>query len=191
MNKIEQLTSRFNEEELRKKLITKSGDLVYRLFRLVFLFSMCFIILYPVLYMISVAIRQSADLYDPTVIWVPKHFTFENFTLVVDALDYWRLLGNTLFYSTVSTLFSVVSCALAGYGFARFTFKFKGILFALLLFTLIVPPQLVSIPMYLQYAKFDFFGIGWVVQQIVGAEANVNLLNTPLTLFIPAILGSG
>jgi len=191
LNKIQMLKARLNDEDFQKKSMSKAGTLAYNLFRFVFLFSMCFIILYPVLYMVSVAIRQSSDLYDPTVIWIPKHFTFENFPMVIEALDYWRLLVNTLFFSTVSTLFSVISCALAGYGFARFQFKLKGILFALLLFTLIIPPQIVSIPMYLQYAEFDFFGIGSLIGLFTGETLAVNLLNTPLTLFVPAILGQG
>ena len=191
MNKIDKLKARFANEDLKKRSLADAGQLGYKLFRFILLFSMCFIILHPVIYMTSVAIRQSADLYDPTVIWIPKHFTLDNFSMVIDALDYWKLLGNTMLFSVLSTLFSVISCALAGYGFARFKFKFKGILFALLIFTIIVPPQIVSIPLYLQYADFDVFGLTSLIEMFTGSEITIKLLDTPMTLFIPALLGSG
>lgn len=191
MTKTSQLKSRLGDEDFKKKSMAKAGSTGYKIFRTVLLFSMCFIILHPVLYMISVSIREGADLYDPTVIWIPKNLTAENFRMVIEMLDYWKLLGNTVFYSAVSTLLSVISCALAGYGFARFKFRFKTLLFGMLLFTIIVPPQIVSIPMYLQYSDFDFFGIGLLIKAVSGADATVNLLDTPLTLFIPALLGSG
>lgn len=178
-------------EDFKKKTLRKSGSVAFSVFRFVLLFSMCFIIIYPILYMISVAFRESVDLYDPTVIWIPKHFTLDNIKLVIEALDYWKLLGNTVFYSTVSTALSVMSCALAGYGFARFRFKLKGLFFVFLLFMIIVPPQLTSIPLYLQYSDFNFFGIGTVIEKLTGIEATVNLLNTPLTIFIPALVGNG
>ena len=191
MNKIENFKNRLSDENFKKKTIRMGGNMAYKIFRTVLLFAMCFIIIHPVLYMISVAFRESRDLYDPTVIWVPKNFTSENLKMVIEVLDYWKLMANTIFYAGVSTILSVISCALAGYGFARFKFKLKGIFFVLLIFMIIVPPQLVSIPLYLQYSDFNFFGVGALIKSLTGAEATVNLLNTPLTLFIPAALGTG
>ncbi len=191
MNKFEIYKSRLNDENFKKKTAKLCGETAYKIFRTVLLFAMCFIIIHPVLYMVSVAFRESKDLYDPTVIWIPKNFTANNLKTVVEVLNYWKLMGNTIFYAGVSTILSVISCALAGYGFARFKFKLKGVLFAFLLFMIIVPPQLISIPLYLQYSDFNFFGIGSLVNMLTGAETTVNLLNTPLTLFIPALFGTG
>lgn len=191
MENLQVLKSRLQNEDFKKKTIANAGGLGFKIFRFVLLFAMCFIIIHPVLYMFSVSIRETSDLYDPTVIWIPKHFTLENFRTVIETLNYWKLFGNTLFYSIVGTLLNIASCALAGYGFARFSFKLKGILFSLLLFMIIVPPQVVSIPLYLQYSKFDFFGITWLLEKITGIEAYANFLNTPLAIFIPAIFGNG
>ena len=191
MIKIDSLKNRLQDDSFKKKAIRKSSNIAFRVFRTVLLFAMCFIIIHSVLYMVSVAFRVSKDLYDPTVIWIPKNFTFENIKTAIDVLDYWKLVGNTFFFAGVSTVLSVISCALAGYGFARFKFKLKGVFFALLLFMIIVPPQLISIPLYLQYSDFNFFGIASLIKAITGADLTVNLLNTPLTLFIPAFLGVG
>ena len=191
MEKLKKISSRFTDEDYVNKGISNAGNIGFKIFRFVLLFAMCFIILHPVIYMVSVSIRQTADLYDPTVIWIPKNFTMENFTTAMETLDYWGLFGNTIFFSVVGTLLNIASCALAGYGFARFNFKFKGILFALLLFMIIVPPQVISIPLYLQYSEFDFFGISTLLEKLTGIEAYANFLNTPLSIFIPALFGNG
>ncbi len=191
MEKLKLLKAKFENPDFSKRSIAKAGSLGYKIFRFVLLFAMCFIIIHPVIYMISVSIRETSDLYDPTVIWIPKNFTLQNFVSAIETIDYGRLFGNTMFFALVGTFLNIVSCALAGYGFARFKFKFKGLLFAFLLFMIIVPPQVVSIPLYLQYSKFDFFGFSWLLEKITGIQAYANFLNTPLTIFIPAIFGNG
>lgn len=191
MKAIKNVMQTFSDSDLKKRCNQKFGSLAFVIFRAVLIFSLCFVILYPVIYMVSVAIRQTSDLYDPTVIWIPKHFTAENFYSVIEVMDYWKLLGNTMLYSVICTLLSVISCSFAGYGFARFNFKLKMPLFVLMLFMIIVPPQIVSIPLYLQYNKFDFFGISVLIEKITGISTYVNLLNTPFTLFVPAAFGNG
>lgn len=71
------------------------------------------------------------DIYDPSVIWVSKHWTLDNFKEVIEVMDYKRALLTSLEINVVSSLIQVVICAVVGYGFARFEFKCKGLLFAL------------------------------------------------------------
>lgn len=166
-------------------LINKGRDLLLSILRTIFLICMSFIVLYPLLYMISVSIRDSLDLYDPTIIWIPKTFTLQNYFDVLKNFDYPILLKNTVFISLVSTILNVICCGLAGYGFARFQFFAKKLLFAFVIIMIIIPPQNISIPMYLQYYQFDFFGIGKLF------HFHVNLLNSSMVFFIPAIFGNG
>lgn len=191
MQNIRAMIAKMDDDEFKKKSISGIASFGYKIFRFVLLFSLCFVILYPIIYMVSVAFRDPVDLYDPTVIWVPKTFTLDNFKLVIETLDYWNMLGSTLYYAIIGTLLNVISCALAGYGFARFNFKLKGILFTLMLFMLIVPSQLISIPLYLQYNNFDFFGISSLLKLITGNDFTVNLLDTSFSIFVPAAFGCG
>ena len=63
-------------EEIKRAGVRESAlsryafRLLWSLFRTVLLVAMSFVILYPLLYMISMAIRQPSDVYDPTVVWV-------------------------------------------------------------------------------------------------------------------------
>jgi multiple sugar transport system permease protein len=73
------------------------------------------------------------------------------------AIDFLKLLGNTLFYGILSTIGAVGSSTLVAYGFARFDFPFKNILFGIVMATIILPGAVTLIP---RYAFFNY--IGWV-----------------------------
>ena len=116
-------------------------SILYRLFRFFLLIGICFVFLFPVLYMISNAIRTPASVNDPGVIWIPKEYTLDNFKMAIESMDYWNSLLKTLSLDVVSAFLQVITCSFVGYGFARFRFKEKGVLFAIVIFTTIVPPQ--------------------------------------------------
>ena len=159
--------------------------------RLLIFTGFSFIILYPLLYMLSVGFRQADDMADPMVIWIPKHLTLENIQDAFRLMDYPTSLRNSVTLGVVSSLLQILSCALVGYGFARFEFKGKRLLFALVLFTIIVPPQVIYAPTYLSYKSFDFFGLGQIGRLFTGEPFTVNILNTGFSLYLPALLGVG
>ncbi len=180
-----------NRNDMERKLFSKGSKLSIRIFRFILLSCMCFVVLYPIVYMVSISVRDPRDLYDPTIIWVPKHWTLSNFSTLLGTLNYFKLLVNTVIIASIGTVLNVISCSLAGYGFAKFKFKLRNLAFAMVLFTIIIPPQNVSIPLYMQYRQFDYFGIGQFFGLFIGQPLTTNLLNTPFTLYIPAALGMG
>jgi multiple sugar transport system permease protein len=159
--------------------------------RFAVLFAICFVLLYPLLYMVSVSLRPGHELTDPIVVWIPRTVTLENFRNMLDLLNYPKLLFNSAMLSFVASFLQLVSCAIAGYGFARFKFRGRGVLFALVLFTIIVPPQSVAIPLYMNFRNFDVLGILRLVGLIVGADLRINLLDTLWAIFLPAAFASG
>ena len=161
------------------------------LLRTVFLVMMCFVVLYPLMYMISVSLREGKDLYDPTVIWIPRHWTVQNYITVWDIIEYPKTLLETIKLSAISTFFNVIVCSMVGYGFARYNFKCKKFLFMLVLFTIIVPSQTITIPMFVQYYTFDFFFFGQIGRLFGGSPWTVNLLDTPMVYYLPAMFGQG
>ena len=141
--------------------------------------------------MLSISFRTAADMADPSVVWIPKHLSLEAMKDSFSAMDYPRALWNTVRLGLFSSLLQVMSCAVVGYGFARFEFKFKRLLFALVLFTIIVPSSVVYVPTYLSYKSFDLFGLGSLIGLFTGKPLTVNLLNTGWALYIPAFFGVG
>ena len=169
------ISYKFNPQERAKRWL-------WVLVRTVLVAGFCFIILFPLFLRMSVAFRSKADIYDPTVLWIPKNFTLENFSIAMQATDYFPALLNTFLISTGTTLIQLISCALAAYAFARLKFRGSGLLFALVIFTIVVPPQTYMIPLYLTYRYFDLFGL---VGLFTG-RSSFNLIDT----FWPFLISS-
>ena len=136
---------------------------------------LAFILLYPVLYMVTIAIRPSEQLYNPASIWIPRELTLENFTECIDTMKYWQSMGNTLSICVVSAVLSVCSCMLAGYGFGRCAIPCKNLLFAFVILAIMVPPQVIILPQYLQMSSFDFFGLGTLWEKLTGVHLVVEM----------------
>ncbi|MCQ6561344.1 carbohydrate ABC transporter permease [Paenibacillus mendelii] len=149
--------------------------------------GLCFVILYPLFFKISISFKARADMLDPTVLWIPKHFTLENFRFAAETLNYADTFVNSLFISLLTTVLQVISCALAAFGFARLKFRGSGILFALAVFTIVVPSQTLMIPTYLNYRFFDIAGI---IGLFTGTNG-INLLDSYWPFILQAATGMG
>lgn len=160
--------------------------ILWQIVRFLLMLCFTFVILYPFIYCVSMAFRTVEDVYNPTVIWVPLHFTLENFKTVIEATDYFNVLLNSILLTLVCSLLQSFTCSLAGYGFGRFKFKFKEILFVLVILTIIVPPQIVALPTYIKLKEFDVLGI---FNLLFGAP--LQLLNKPVAFYLIAFFGMG
>ena len=162
----------------RSRLLTGTYKTVWSIVRAVLLIGLSFIILYPLIYMVSIAFRPLDELFDPSVVWIPKHLTLKNIKFAMEKMNMLKPVGteNSLFNSVVVNLFSallqVASTAFVGYGFARFEFKLRGFLFGVVIFTMVVPVNSIIIPLFLNYR-------------------NLHLLDSYFAFYIPAILGQG
>ena len=159
--------------------------------RFVFLISVSYIILFPLLYMISNALKPQDEIMDPSIVWIPKTFTLANFQIAAKAMDYWNSFFVSIKVDIVSAFVEVFTCAFVAYGFARFKFRENGLLFAMVLLTIIVPPQAIIVPLYLNFRYLDFLGLLGAIGNILGKDIRPDLLNTPLTFYVPSIFGVG
>ncbi len=192
-------------DRLRALRYAKVGtSAFYSLFRYALLISIGFIILYPLLYMIVTSIMSSTAFNNSTRVWIPTGFGLkDNYSKAIEALDYGKALLNTLKLEVVSALLEVASCAVIGYGFARFDFKGKKIFTGILFLTILVPDMMVLIPRMVNYANLDFMFIGTGIEKLVhgigslfGADWTAfditpNIVDTPWTLWLPSFLGVG
>ena len=178
---------------LNKNKVKEVGaNLIVSIFRYLLLIAISYIILYPLFAMISYSLQSRADVLDTSVTWIPKFGTFDTYKVAFEALDYPKALLNTVLVGLVSAALEIFSCAIAAYGFARFKFKGRGLLFGIVLFTAIVPVQILVIPLFLNY---QYFGFGYIVNLlnlIPGVNIPyVSLIDTPLTFWLPSIFGVG
>ncbi len=143
-----------------RKLVIKrkSSDIVLKTLRFVLLFGLCFVILFPTIQQISMALRAPEDVNNPAVVWIPETWSLMNVKISMTVLDYWRALLNTFRLSVISMFLQIVSTALAGYAFSRLRFKGSNILFLGVIITIIIPPQALSLPQYLYFREINLIG---------------------------------
>ena len=117
--------------------------------------------------------RQQSDFVDPAnpdagpITWLGSWRTldqpwelapqWDNYAKVWDLIDFPTPLRNTLLLALIATIGTVLSCTLVAYGFARFRFPGRGLMFTILLATIFLPGAVTLIPTYAIFAK-----IGWV-----------------------------
>jgi multiple sugar transport system permease protein len=160
---------------LKKKLFFgkgKSDGLVKKLAVYGLLLGIGFVYLYPLIYMVVISLMGSSDLVNPTVKWVPTTFYLGNFKTAVKVLELGKAITTSVLMAGLPALFQTISCALIGYGFARFEFPLKKLWMVLLIAAFIIPVQVTLVP---KYMLFDAY----------------KMINTPLPSLLPALLGQG
>lgn len=141
-----------------EKLQGKRARLVIsRIIVFVLLVDVGFIFLLPIMRLISQSFMNIMDLYDPTVSWLPRRWAFENYTQAFAALSFWPAFKRTILVAGASAVLQTLSCAIVGYGFARFKFPGRDRLFMLVLFAMIVPPHALIIQNFIQVSR-----LGWL-----------------------------
>ena len=129
------------------------------IFRAILLFGMCFMIIQPILNKISLSFMSERDLFDTTIIILPKHFSVSNWKIAATLLNYKTTLFNTVWVSLLVSVIEVLVCSLVGYGFSRYQFPLKRFWFFCVLLLIIIPPQTISTSLFLHFRYFNVLGM--------------------------------
>lgn len=129
------------------------------IFRLILLFGMCFMIIQPILNKIAISFMAERDLYDTTIILVPKHFSISNWRITNMLMSYKLSLFNTMWVSVLVSVIEVFVCSLVGYGFSRFQFPLKRFWFFCVILIIVIPPQTISTSLFLHFRYFNLLGM--------------------------------
>jgi ABC-type sugar transport system, permease component len=164
----------------------KAMDIAFKICRAILLFGMCFLIIQPLLDKLSVSFMEQQDLYDSTVVSIPRNFTFGNYKLVTELINFWSALFQTLFIVIISAALQVAACTLAGYGFARYKFPLKNFWFMCVMLIIVVPPHTIMASLYLNFHFFDILGL---FRLITGEP--VNLLSSVMGFWLLSVTGMG
>lgn len=151
----------------------------------VYLILIClsYVVVYQFLGRVLVSVMNEADLNDDTVVFFARHFHLGNYREAIVYMDYWANLLKTGLYVLASALAQVLAATFVGYGFARFRFFGRRLLFAFVILTLIVPPQIIAMPLYFHFQNFNLFGL-------LGAEG-FSLLGKPFPVILLSLTGTG
>lgn len=155
---------------------------LWGLTRFVLITGIGFIILYPLLRQISAAVMHPEDMYDLTVNWVPRTLTTLNFRVAWEMLDYPKAVLTTLGYAVLLSTLELASTMIIGYGFARWRYPGSNLVFALVILSIIIPPQMVMVPLFLNFRYFNPLGIL--------PEPGINLLGSFWPMVLMALTGT-
>jgi len=167
LNKIN--TSKFSKVT---RIRIRPKKFIASLFLYLTLAGLAFVFAFPFIYMIITSLMSNTDLVNAAVNWVPTGFMWQNYVIAYDLLDYWTFFRNSVIVTVIPTIGHVFIAALIGYGFARFDFPGKKILFGLVILSIVVPVQTIVVPLFLTYARW-----GWI--------------DSYLPLIVPAFFGFG
>lgn len=129
------------------------------------------ILVFPFLWMLSGAFKDSLEVVQMPPVWIPTHFNFDNFIEIEKYFPIFRSLWNSVLVSVVSTGLQLVVCAMAAFVFAKIPFKGREALFFLFLITLMVPMQVTMTPLFIIFQK-------------------LHLVNTMAGLILPGIFSA-
>jgi len=144
------------------------------------LISMSFVFLLPFVYMILTSLMSTVDQANASLVkWLPRDLSMVgyNYKNAITALNYWPKLWTSAWTTALCILGQVISCTFVAYGLARLKFKGRGIIFGLVIFTLIIPPQVIVAPLFYMFSKNSPFGLEWY--------------NTFLPMIVPCFFAMG
>jgi len=118
---------------------------------------------FPFIWTLSSSIKPVEELflYPPRLL--PNQFRPENYTRLISEFPYLTWYKNSLFIGVVVTLVSTFFSALGGFGFAKYDFRFRQQLFAVLMVALIVPRIVTFVPAYIEMALFGWIDSYWAL----------------------------
>ena len=148
--------NRRSEGYLLKK---RTKQIAISVIRGLLMFGLCFMIIQPMITRFGMSLMEERDLYDSTIVLLPRHVTLENYKIVSDLTEFPGSMINTLWISIVVSICQVVATTLVAYGFARFEFPLKKFWFACVIMVIIIPPQTIQTALVMSFSKFDPLGL--------------------------------
>lgn len=119
------------------------------------------IMFFPFIWMFLTSIKTMGEATAVPVVFFPKDVVWSNYRRVNELLPFLKLYYNTALMILIRVVATTIFSAMAAYGFARIDFKFKNILFGLVILQMMVPPQIFIIPQYLIAAKLRITDSVW------------------------------
>ena len=111
----------------------------------------------PYLYMISSSFKSNGEIFGELLTLWPRQIIGSNYRDLVVEFPYARWYLNTIIVAVVGTALNVFLASLAGFAFAKYQFRFRGTLFVILLFTFMLPGQVLLLPQFIEVSVLGWY----------------------------------
>jgi len=119
------------------------------------------IMIYPLIWMVGATFKNNSEIFS-SMNPIPIKSTLDGYKnamkSVAGSINIWQAMLNTYSYVIPEVIFTVISSVLTAYGFARFKFKGRNVLFALMMAMLFLPQVVLNVPQYMLFNKFGWVG---------------------------------
>lgn len=164
--------------------IRLSGELKWHMLLIIFII----ISLFPIVFAISSSFKTLNEAYSHVFAIIPPNPTINNYLEVFNRLPFLKITGNTFIIASCVTLFKTITSIFAAYAFVYFNFKYKTIIYFILISTIFIPFTVTMIPNYLTVSKFGFNDnlLGVILPQLSDATGifliRQSMRNIPVSL---------
>lgn len=187
MNKhLEALNNETTRENEVHALTGSAKRFLVKIFQIVIIVGVSYVILAPVLGLLASSFFSTKDAYNPMVYLIPQNPTTERYKTVIDVMEYWSTMGKSLFYTVSLMVIQCLVCSMVGYGFARFNFPLKKLLFGCVVIMIVIPTHTIMLPLYMTFKNFDPLGIYTLLY-----GGPISLMNKTAPMYIMTIFGTG
>lgn len=114
----------------------------------VFLVICTFVTVFPILWVVCSSFKPSGELFSWPPTLLPKSPTLENYISALSEGNFLQYFKNTFIVTVVATILTVVVNLMSGYVFAKYDFKGRNLLFAVVLVTMMIPLEVIMIPVF-------------------------------------------
>ncbi|MCI5880747.1 MAG: carbohydrate ABC transporter permease [Clostridium sp.] len=174
-----------SDPDQTKSFLNSVKNFLVNLLRAAILIGVGYVILSPVIGIIVNSISSNKDAYNPMVFVLPQFPTLERYALAIERLNYFPTMFRDLLYTLTLTALQLLVCSMVGYGFARFDFPLKKLLFGCVVVMIVIPAHTIMLPLYMTFKSLDPFGI---VSAIKGTPG---IMGTVVPMYIMTLLGCG
>ena len=108
----------------------------------------CLLAVFPFIWMLCSSFKTNAEISSLAQTLFPQHFSFQNYSDVLNKFDFFRYFGNSLIYALLITVITVYTSTIAGYVLCKYRFKGRDALFTMILMTMMIPGVVTLIPRY-------------------------------------------
>ena len=162
-------------------------NVVIKIFRFILLLGIAYVVLFPFFSKIAGSFMAREDFIDVTVRLIPKNFSVDIYKAIWTDLDYVERFANTLGISFMLAVLQTFVCCFIAYGLAKYKFKGNGVIFLLVIVTMIIPNRTLSSAMSMNFTYFDVAGIlsflsggaSVGIESIDSILASINIIDLP------------
>ncbi|HHY24650.1 MAG TPA: carbohydrate ABC transporter permease [Clostridiaceae bacterium] len=166
-------STRLKKEDMINLGKSKISYNAKKIFLYLLLINLSYVFIYPIIHMVITSIKDMQDYMDITVRWIPNKIFFENYKIALSMLDYKTGFFNSFIITVVCTIGHLISASFIGYGFARYKFPGRSFLFGIVVFSIIIPVQVIIVPLFYEFTQL--FG----------------LLDSRIPIILPTFFGYG